>query len=730
MKSNNRFGVIAASALMALFGMLAFSCSDKSHEFSDHTAGSAGAGTTAGASANGGSGALGQGGDSGCSANQKQCASGCVAQDGCCDDAQCKTDQTCTDGVCSQCAEDCPAPSQGSGQGICKGSSCTIRCADDLTLCGDACVALQQDGKHCGACDAPCTDGLVCQDGKCGSECAAGLTICGASCADLKGDVNHCGDCDTLCSGPPSAGVAKCNDGKCAIQCDGQLELCDGKCLDTKTDLANCGKCGSACAGTCTDGLCCPQGQTNCNGSCVDLQGSAANCGTCGKTCQGGEVCSKGECATNCGAQTLCGDSCVDLATNAANCGTCGKACAAPPSNGAASCQGSQCKITCATNYAECTAGSCTNIKTDKDNCGGCGQACGGTCTNGVCCPVGQVNCNGKCVDLQTDAKNCLSCGRVCASGQLCEAGSCVLDCGADTRCGQTCADLSSDPYNCKTCGNKCAAPAANGKAVCAGAAGCDISCNAGSLECAGACCDAPPANATSACTNNKCAVQCKANYHACSPATSPCYANTDVKHCGSSCLDCTQPNANAVCNGTKCANTCLGSTLTCAGANGNPACGSWDFESGTVEGWVKDTSLPSPGGALTVSTKRAIHGTRSLAIPFDNKGGFNAGGPTILTVRVPVCGGGGNITFKGQSAITVGVYLETATGNAGYTDGWFNAWNGPNSTGAGGDWTNVVGQWQTFTYFSSSLATDIGISIRVEGGWTGTVYIDNVTAN
>lgn len=82
MKSNNRFGVIAASALMALFGMLAFSCSDKSHEFSDHTAGSAGAGTTAGASANGGSGALGQGGDSGCSANQKQCASGCVAQDG------------------------------------------------------------------------------------------------------------------------------------------------------------------------------------------------------------------------------------------------------------------------------------------------------------------------------------------------------------------------------------------------------------------------------------------------------------------------------------------------------------------------------------------------------------------------------------------------------------------------------------------------------------------------
>jgi hypothetical protein len=629
----------------------------------------------------------------------------------------------------------CPAPSKGSGQGICKGSDCTIRCADGLTLCGDECVSLQDDGTHCGNCTTACEGGLVCAAGKCGTTCPDGKSACGASCADLNGDVNHCGSCDKVCVGPASSGAAACTDGKCSIKCDGTLSECEGACVDTKTDLENCGKCGAACAGTCDSGICCPKGQNACNDKCVDLKGDGANCGVCGKACKTGEVCFNGTCGKDCGSLTECSGSCIDLTTSAAHCGDCAKTCTPPPSNGTAKCAGSQCGINCAAGYAECSTGSCTNIKTDSANCGGCGKPCGGVCSDGVCCPAGQTNCSGKCVSLQTDANNCLTCGHVCAAGQVCEAGSCLIDCGQETRCGQTCADLSSDPYNCKICGGKCSPPAANGKAVCNGAAGCDIECNAGNLECAGACCDAPPANATAVCTNSKCAVQCKSTFHACTGTASPCYSNTDVKHCGSGCLDCTQPNAAAACNGTQCANTCTGKTLSCTPANGKPECGSWGFESGTVEGWsaANLAGVSSAwNGTLTSSTTKALTGTHALAIPFDDKGGYQTSGKYLVEVSIPVCSTGEAVTFNGSPAIGFNVFLlpGAGAGALGYSDGWLTLYNGNTVLFSGGDWDNTVNAWAYHSVPATSLTvTSMKLTFRIESqsGWKGTIFIDDL---
>jgi hypothetical protein len=544
---------------LLLLTLLMGSCT-KDRKFIDVVAGAGGAADnvndlTAGApQGDAPSGGTSGGGSSHCAPSEKECASGCVASDGCCTDAECATGQTCTEGVCSQCAADCPAPSRGSGQGICQGSACTIRCAEGLSLCGDACVSLTQDGENCGACDKPCEGGLVCQGGKCGSTCNAGLEACGASCADLKTDVNHCGDCTSVCSGPSAGGAATCQDGKCDVKCDGTLKLCEGKCLDTDTDLANCGGCGKACAGTCVDGLCCPQGQTNCGGSCVSLDSSATNCGMCDKTCASGEVCSKGACAKNCGAQTLCGSSCVDLATDIGHCGSCPKTCSPPPSNGSAACQGSQCKIVCAANYAECTAGSCTNLKTDLANCGGCDKPCAGVCSDGVCCSAGQTTCSGKCVNLETDAKNCNACGHVCAAGQVCEGGSCLPDCGSLSRCGQQCVDLTNDENNCKTCGKKCPLPSSgNGDAVCQNSA-CKIACDANFAECtSGTCTNTKTSSTDCGACNKPCGGTCQSGL-CCAAGQSNC--SGACKNLQADALNC-----------LTCGNICSGSQVCTAGS-------------------------------------------------------------------------------------------------------------------------------------------------------------------
>ena len=182
-------------------------------------------------------------------------------------------------------------------------------CAAPRRLCGGACVDVQTDPRHCGACGAACTTlGQACVAGKCA--CAA--TTCSGRCVNLATDPNHCGACgndvceNEICVG----GKAQCAPGFKA--CGGGLPGCLG-CESLLTDGSNCGACGRGCPaqtclkGACVDGAACPAPLTRCDsfifsGGCTDLSRDPSNCGTCGNQCKTGELCAKGKCTPFAGA--------------------------------------------------------------------------------------------------------------------------------------------------------------------------------------------------------------------------------------------------------------------------------------------------------------------------------------------------------------------------------------------------------------------------------------------
>jgi hypothetical protein len=118
-------------------------------------------------------------------------------------------------------------------------------------------------------------------------------TCGGDACVDLETDPQHCGACDNVCP----VGVP-CNAGSCV--CPEGQEICTGACVDTQSDPQNCGRCGSPCAPdeVCWMGVCADTcaGLTDCEGACVDTQNDPENCGTCGNTCDGGNDCVLGGC--------------------------------------------------------------------------------------------------------------------------------------------------------------------------------------------------------------------------------------------------------------------------------------------------------------------------------------------------------------------------------------------------------------------------------------------------
>lgn len=106
----------------------------------------------------------------------------------------------------------------------------TNDCASGQQLCSGACVDVQSDEAHCGACGNACAAGQSCEAGQCQApqpQCTTGQTLCGGGCVDLQTDSNHCGACGQVCpSGRCSAGqcqsVSACGDG--AV---GYPETCD-----------------------------------------------------------------------------------------------------------------------------------------------------------------------------------------------------------------------------------------------------------------------------------------------------------------------------------------------------------------------------------------------------------------------------------------------------------------------------------------------------------------------
>lgn len=105
-------------------------------------------------------------------------------------------------------------------------------CDEGFVACGDLCVHVEDDGRHCGGCDLPCSQATTC-DGfveSCG--CLAGACVADAGCDGGP-------TCDGVCvSYGTRTNVDNC--GSCGNRC-GDLELCvENACLAQQGDGSSC----------------------------------------------------------------------------------------------------------------------------------------------------------------------------------------------------------------------------------------------------------------------------------------------------------------------------------------------------------------------------------------------------------------------------------------------------------------------------------------------------------
>jgi hypothetical protein len=195
-------------------------------------------------------------------------------------------------------------------------------CVMGLTCCSGACIDVQKDTRHCGACGAACATQnalAACQAGVCKGACAEGFADCNQAQADgcevnLKSDLNHCGECGKQCL--LSSASATCSAGTCAISsCAAGAANCDNRAsngceVNVAGDTMNCGQCGTSCSlpfatARCFSSQCavatCEPGRGDCDGmpttGCeTDVRTSLQHCGLCGQACAADRTCVQGTC--------------------------------------------------------------------------------------------------------------------------------------------------------------------------------------------------------------------------------------------------------------------------------------------------------------------------------------------------------------------------------------------------------------------------------------------------
>ena len=195
--------------------------------------------------------------------------------------------------------------------------SCRNRCGTKQTCCGGRCVNLKRSERHCGSCSKSCAEGEECVDGVCGG----GEPICNPPCpfpctcfdrGDGPGTV--CADCSTH-SCPDVSSCAECTDR--GLVCMGQSApfTCGNPCQTMC--IPDGGSCISG--SDCCSGLVCkgPSGQGTCVASCIppnaipcdpsevaSCAGGAGGGCFCGQEASGGGYCSIGgsgiPCSTSC----------------------------------------------------------------------------------------------------------------------------------------------------------------------------------------------------------------------------------------------------------------------------------------------------------------------------------------------------------------------------------------------------------------------------------------------
>jgi hypothetical protein len=171
----------------------------------------------------------------------------------------------------------------------------------------------------------------------------------------------------------------------------------------------------------------------------------------------------------------------------------------------------------------------------------------------------------------------------------------------------------------------------------------------------------------------------------------------------------------------------------------------SWDFETGTAEGWAFDTTLPGSAdahvGTPTASTALPQSGARSLALGFS---GVGVSGAHMVFVKVPLCANASGLNLAGRR-FQAYVRLVTASGSAPLNNGqghYVALFVGPTDHIPGGDFSvnpatgggDTPGSW----YFVDTELSDgfgnpttpithIGFRFLTNGPWTGTVYLDAI---
>lgn len=281
----------------------------------------------------------------------------------------CGSGQLC-DSSSGTCTVRCPtgADNECPQPGFCNPTSKLCGCSPGTHLCGTACVPntdLATCGNRCAPCPVPTVGSATCDGTSCGLSCPSTHRACGRTCAPC----------------PAGATATTCDGEQCvATACQGGRRLCSGQCDVCPTDALQTGCSGARCVATA-----CPGGAHECNG----------------------------QCASNTSVDS-CGSSCAP--------------CPEPAANGSATCDGTQCSITCTNGLTNCGT-ACTTCPSVGVATTGCA---GNTCV-ATACAAGYRVCNGACAACPEGAAT-----------TSCTAGRCVATaCQAPFRlCGESCCGL------------------------------------------------------------------------------------------------------------------------------------------------------------------------------------------------------------------------------------------------------------------------------------------------
>jgi Stigma-specific protein, Stig1 len=157
-------------------------------------------------------------------------------------------------------------------------------CPEGQTRCGDRCVNLKTNERHCGSCR---------------NRCRSTQTCCGGRCVNLQTNERHCGRCYNRCAGGSEEGD-ECVAGVCQGGCPSGTIECGTECCQTGETCVNGTCCPNArVCGTGTSVTCCAEGEECVRGVCLGscTPGTTGCCsgepGSCFELVGGGTVCAR-----------------------------------------------------------------------------------------------------------------------------------------------------------------------------------------------------------------------------------------------------------------------------------------------------------------------------------------------------------------------------------------------------------------------------------------------------